>query len=78
MTTHCRAPYRLPDGYYDRLETMTPEEGAVTMIVEVLADDHDCGNPAVAERPRCGKLIPVCQYHKDFYDQNIALLETLN
>jgi len=43
----CGAPHRLPDGYYERLMTMTPEQGAVTFVAEVLADDHDCGDPAV-------------------------------
>ena len=33
MTT-CQAPHRLPDDYYERLQTMTPEEGAVTLIDE--------------------------------------------
>jgi hypothetical protein len=64
MTTHCRAPYRLPDGYYDRLETMTPEEGAVTVIVEVLADDHACGDPAVGTVQYRGHTVPVCQYQR--------------
>jgi hypothetical protein len=78
MTTHCRAPYRLPDGYYDRLEAMTPEEGAVTMIVEVLAADHDCGEPAVGTVQCRGQTVPVCQYHHDFFRQYIAPLEIAN
>jgi hypothetical protein len=30
---------------------MTPEAGAVTFIGEVLAEDYDCGDPAVGTVP---------------------------
>ncbi len=36
MSTGCQAPHRLPDNYYDRFEDLSPEEGAVTFISEVL------------------------------------------
>jgi hypothetical protein len=78
MMTHCQAPYRLPDDYYDKLEAMTPEEGAVTFIAEVLAKDHDCGDPAIATVQHKGRTLSVCQYHHDFFRQYIAPLEIAN
>jgi hypothetical protein len=57
---------------------MTPEEGAVTVIGEVLADDHACGDPAVGTVQYRGHTLPVCQYHHDFFRQYIAPLEIAN
>jgi hypothetical protein len=78
MSTGCQAPHRLPDGYYDRLEDLSPEEGAVTLISEVFADDHACGDPAVRTVQYRGHTVPVCQYHKGFFEQNIAPREIVN
>jgi hypothetical protein len=78
MTT-CQAPHRLPDGYYGRLERMTPEAGAAaTFIGEVLADDYACGDPAVGRVQLCGHAVPVCQYHHDFFQNYIAPLKIQN
>ena len=74
----CQAPYRLSEGYCERLETMTPEEAAVTFISEVLADDYDCGDPAVGTVQYCGHTVSVCQYHHDFFQNYIAPLEIQN
>ena len=74
----CNAPHRLPDDYYSKLQAMTPEEGAVTVIGEVLADDHACGDPAVGTVQYRGHTLPVCQYHHDFFRQYIAPLEIAN
>ncbi len=74
----CNAPHRLPDGYYDKIQAMTPEEGAVTVIGEVLAADHACGEPAVTTVHYKGHTVPVCQYHYDFFRQYIAPLEIAN
>ena len=74
----CQAPYRLPERYYDRLERMTPEEGAVTFIAEVLADDYACGDPAVGTIQLGGHTMCVCQYHHDFFHKYIAPLEIEN
>lgn len=74
----CQAPHRLPDNYYDRLETMTPEAGAVTFIAEVLADDYDRGDPAVGTIQLGGHTISVCQYHHDYFQDYIAPLEIEN
>jgi hypothetical protein len=71
----CQAPYRLPDGYYERLMTMTPEASAATFIGEVLADDYACGDPAVGTIQLGGHTIPVCQYHHDYFHKYIAPLE---
>jgi hypothetical protein len=77
MTT-CHAPHRLPDGYYDRLESMTPEAGAATFVGVVLADDYDCGDPAVGTVQLGGHAIPVCQYHRNFFQNYLAPLEIEN
>jgi hypothetical protein len=74
----CQTPYRLPDGYYERLMTMTPEAGAATFIGEVLADDYACGDPAVGTIQLGGHTIPVCQYHHDYFHKYIAPLEIEN
>jgi hypothetical protein len=75
----CQAPHRLPVGYYERLETMTPEEAALTFISEVLADDYACGDhPAVGTIEYGGRTLPVCQYHNDFFQNYIAPLEIQN
>ncbi len=78
MSTGCQAPHRLPDNYYDRFEDLSPEEGAVTFISEVLANDYACGDPTVCTVQFRGRTVPVCQYHKDFFDQYIAPREILN
>jgi predicted nucleotidyltransferase len=73
-----QAPHRLPADYYDKLEDMTPEEGAVTLIAEVLADDYACGDPAVAVVQYKGRTVSVCQYHHDYFRQYIAPFEIVN
>jgi hypothetical protein len=74
----CEAPHRLPNDYYDQLQTMTPEAGAVTFIGEVLADDYACGDPAVGTIQYGGHTMPVCQYHNDYFHKYIAPLEIEN
>jgi hypothetical protein len=70
--TPCQAPYRLPDDYFKKLEALSPEEAAVTYIGEVLADDHDCGDASVDTVSYAGREIAVCQWHKDWFYQNLA------
>jgi len=74
----CQAPHRLPAGYYERLESMTPEAGAVTFIGEVLADDYACGDPAVGTIQYRGHTVSVCQYHHNFSQNYLAPLEIEN
>ena len=50
----------------------------MTFIAEVLADDYDCGDPAVGTIQLGGHTIPVCQYHRDFFQNYIAPLEIEN
>ena len=76
MSSGCQAPHRLPDNYYDRFENLSPEEGAVTLIAEVFANDYDCGDPAICTVQY--RTLPVCQYHKDFFDRYIAPREIRN
>jgi hypothetical protein len=57
---------------------MTPEEAAVTFIGEVLADDYDCGDPAVLTIQLGGHTLPLCQYHHDYFHKYIAPLEIEN
>lgn len=77
MTT-CEAPHRLPDHFYDKLQTMTPEESAVTFISEVLADDHACGDPAVGSVQLGGHTMLVCEYHRGYFRNHLAPLEIEN
>ncbi len=74
----CQAPHRLPDTYYERLKSMTPEESAVTFIGEVLADDYACGDRAVGSVELGGHTVLVCQYHCDYFQNYIAPLEIEN
>jgi hypothetical protein len=74
----CEAPHRLPDAYYDRLASMTPEAGAVTFIGEILADDYACGDPAVGTIQLGGHTMSVCQYHNNYFENYLAPLEIEN
>ena len=76
---HCQAPYRLPEGFYDRLEAdlfanrLTPEEFAVE-ITTIVATDHDCGEPAVALVTHKGRTLHVCAWYEEQHRTVIAPL----
>lgn len=75
---HCQAPYRLPEGFYERLEAdfadrLTPEQFAVG-ITTIVATDHDCGEPAVATVNHKGRTIHVCAWHEEQHRTLIASL----
>jgi len=73
----CQAPYRLPEGFYERLESdlktdrITPEEAAVEMMM-VLATDHECGEPATATVNHKGRAMHVCAWHEERHRTMIA------
>ena len=73
----CQAPYRLPEEFYERLESdletdrITPEEAAVT-ITMVLATDHECGEAATATVNHKGRTMHVCAWHEEQHRTLIA------
>ena len=73
----CQAPYRLPEGFYERLESdidtnsLTPEEAAVDLTM-ILATDHECGEPALATVNYKGRTMHVCAWHEELRRTVIA------
>ena len=73
----CQAPHRLPEGFYERLESdlktdrITPEEAAVEMMM-VLATDHECGDLAIATVNHKGRTMNVCAWHEEQHRTLIA------
>ena len=76
--TLCKAPARIPQEIYDRLEAewvspdKTPEENAVDVMMDMAEYDSPCGEPAVAEVNPKGLKIPVCARHLEQYKNVIA------
>jgi hypothetical protein len=79
----CQAPYRLPERFYDRLESdiekdrVTPEQAALEIMM-VLATDHECGEPAIAIICHKGRPMHVCAWHEEQHRTLIAPLAVKN
>ena len=73
----CQAPYRLPEGFFERLEDdivesrITPEEAAFDLM-KILATDHACGEPAVTTVLHNGRTVYVCAWHEEQHRTEIA------
>ena len=78
-----QAPYRLPEGFYERLESdlktdrITPEEAAVAMMM-VLATNHECDEPAIATDNHKSRTMHVCAWHEEQHRTLIAPLSVEN
>lgn len=75
----CQAPYRLPDNFYDDLESgvKSPEEFAVELML-VMTDDRKCGEPAVATVRHGKRVVHVCAWHEEQHRTLIAPLLDAN
>jgi len=79
----CHPPYRLPEGFYERLESdidasrLTPEEAAVELMT-ILTTDHECGEPAVATVNHKGRTLHVCAWHEEQHRTMIMPLSVDN